>query len=313
MRSSISSSNEPGPTVARNRARVPAYALLCVATFFVADRVLAFVLWSEVIQSGFRYSVLYRGPVNADILILGNSRGMSLVDWPYLETSTHRKAFNLSFNDLPSTLARTLFEDYLDRNRRPDIVVLELSSALGRNSLLGELKLYARASPRLERMIGTSYPEMAWGLRISKLFAFNGELMLRALYYRNRSDHDWLVDGNLTPELIDLTNREPAVRWDGPTAENRAAVVEIVRLAKARGTQVRVIVAPYLPAFVRRSPNAADIYRQMAAGLGTPVLDYSQAIADTALFADRYHMNREGSRVFTDRLIADGVFADRKP
>lgn len=283
------------------------YVTLGALLFVAADRLLAAALWSQVIRSEFRYSVLYREPVNADIVVLGNSRGMSLVDWPYLEAQTHRRAFNLSFNGLPPRLAKILFLDYLDRNRPPSVLLLEMTSAFAGDSVTGEMKLYAQASPRLTALFAADYPQLDWGMRLSKLYAFNGEMAMRALYYRKRSDHDWLVDGRISDELIRYTEQRPVPRWEKPEARNLDELGEIIRAARERGIRVVPVIAPYLPAFVRKTPNFEEIVQGMEQRLGVRLQDYSLAIGDTALFADRYHLNRDGSRAFTERLVADGV------
>jgi len=310
MHSSTSSSRDAGRG---GGPRLVLYVAIGALLFIAADRLFAAALWSQVLRSGFRYSVLYREPVNADIVVLGNSRGMSLVDWPYLERQTHLKTFNLSFNGLPPRLARTLFLDYLDRNRTPSVLLLEMTTVFGAEALTGEMKLYAQASPRLATLIAEEYPQLGWGMKLSKLYAFNGEMAMRSLYYRNRNDHDWLVDGRVSEELLRYTEQRPVPRWEAPDARNLDEVAEIIRVARERGIRVVPVIAPYLPAFVRKSPNFGEIVAGLDRRFGIPMLDYSLAISDTALFADRYHLNRAGSKAFTERLVADGVLVSNPP
>ena len=212
MRSFISSSNvlttedfgaaDAKATRGGGVSRQLGYVLLGVLLFFIADRLLSTALWACISHSGFHYSVLYNKPVNASVVVLGNSRGMALVNWPYMESQTGKKLFSLSYNGIASPLSELLFQDYLDRNRTPEVLVVEVSQVLSDETLIQELKLYERASPRLKKLLKDRYPRLSEGVQLSHLYAFNGEMLLRNLFYLRKSDHDWLIDGHITRECL---------------------------------------------------------------------------------------------------------------
>ena len=56
------------------------------------DRTAGYLLQQQVAQSQFRYSRMYHGTAGADILLLGNSRGLTFYQ-PYIEEKTGLKIF----------------------------------------------------------------------------------------------------------------------------------------------------------------------------------------------------------------------------
>ena len=75
-----------------------------MALFFIGDRIGGYVLEQIVLKSKFRYSRLYKGQAKADILLVGNSRGLSFYQ-PYMEEMTGKSTFNVSYSAMPMTLA----------------------------------------------------------------------------------------------------------------------------------------------------------------------------------------------------------------
>ena len=86
--------------------------LAFIALLFVGDRIGGLFLHTRVYDSQFRYTRLYRREV-ADILLLGNSRGLTFYQ-PYIEEITGLRTCNLSYNGLPMDAAKCLALDYFD-------------------------------------------------------------------------------------------------------------------------------------------------------------------------------------------------------
>ncbi|MBK8194740.1 MAG: hypothetical protein IPK76_16540 [Lewinellaceae bacterium] len=82
------------------------------------DRLGGVLLQRQADASLFRYSRLYRGEAGADLLFVGNSRGLTFYQ-PFIEEKTGLRTFNMSYNGLPADLARVLVQDYLDRYPAP--------------------------------------------------------------------------------------------------------------------------------------------------------------------------------------------------
>src|SRR5690606_27714487 len=100
------------------------YIFLFLLILFTGDRLLSILIDKFIVsKSEFRYSKLYRGKAKADILIIGNSRGLSFYQ-PSIEEETGLSVFNLSYNGLPTNLALVLFKDYLKVNGAPKLVII---------------------------------------------------------------------------------------------------------------------------------------------------------------------------------------------
>ncbi|MDZ4678788.1 MAG: hypothetical protein SGI94_00015, partial [Saprospiraceae bacterium] len=84
-----------------------------IILLFVGDRVAGLLLRIQASKSQFRYSQLYGRLGEADILLMGNSRGLTFYQ-PYIEEITGLTTCNLSYNGLPIDAAKCLVLDYHD-------------------------------------------------------------------------------------------------------------------------------------------------------------------------------------------------------
>ena len=68
------------------------WILAIIALFFIGDRVGGYIVKQVVLKSQFRYSRMYKGEAKADILLVGNSRGLSFFQ-PTIEEFTKKETF----------------------------------------------------------------------------------------------------------------------------------------------------------------------------------------------------------------------------
>ena len=268
------------------------------------DRLAGHLLQSEIEQSQFRYSRLYRGDAAADILLLGNSRGLTFYQ-PYLEQITGKSTFNLSYNGLPMDAANTLVQDYLDRYPAPKTLLIDITICDRENdALLAGLLPYTAQSSRLNALMARKLPKIYWGGKVSALFRFNHEVFQRAMYYRKQSDKDWLLD-RVLPET--LAQQAPENSYDlelHPYLMEQ--LKETVTAAQAKGVRVALVLGPYFPGFQVKNLDALKAAATNATGL--PVGDYHAALSDPADFGDFMHPNKKGSAIYLDLLQRDGFF-----
>ena len=290
------------------------WVIIFLAIFLVGDRVIASFLDTVVLSSKLRFSLLYSGGQEYEILVLGNSRGVNTFYAPAIQEATGKPTLNLSYNGMSADVAEALFLDYLDRNRKPQLVIIEITNLTHRSELLNDLKLYAHHSERLMGLLREANPETARWAKASHLFRFNSEMFLRALYYQTSSDQTWI-----NRYQINRTLPNSAANGDSQKVltfpENLAAMKRIVSLAQRLGISVRMVVGPYLPAYGKHLSNLGqwvdEVGKEIAVDI--PVWDYSEAITDVSAFADRMHLNYEGSCALLKRLIRDGVFTAPPP
>lgn len=274
-----------------------------LAIFVIAgDRIGAFICSRVLLASQFRFSRVYRGGTNADVLVIGDSRGVHSFYAPTIEKLTGRPALNLSFNSMSMPIAEALLADYLDRNAAPRMVIIETTCVVVNRGLVSELRTYAGLSKRLETLYAREHPRAAAAGRLFRLLPYDSEFFLRALMYLRRSDQDWINRNVIAPHLA----ASPRGRWSPrPHQENLDALGRLVPLLRARGIEVKLVIAPYhRSVMVDMNEITPGVTRSVP---GARVMNYADAIEESRYFADGVHMNAEGSEVFLRMLCSDGV------
>ncbi len=276
-----------------------------LALLFAGDRLAGWLLQRETMASQFRYSRLYSGRAGADLLLVGNSRGLTFYE-PYIEQSTGRSTCNLSYNGLPMDVANALVQDYLEHYPAPQILLLDITMCdRANNELLAGFAAYAPFSPRLSGLIHDSLPNMWGGNQLSHLTRFNNEIFQRALFHRRQPDRDWLLDRAISPKLVSevAQHNYPLEVHPQLVAQLQAAV----QAAQAKGVQVQLVISPYFPGFAQNVANLDALKSVVERATGLLVHDYRQALSDPADFGDFMHPNRAGSIHYIDLLRKDRV------
>jgi hypothetical protein len=272
---------------------------------FVGDRLLGGLLQRQSHYSQFRYSRMYRGTAAADVLLLGNSRGLTFYQ-PYIEAKTGLSTCNLSYNGLPMDVAKALVFDYLERYPAPKKLVVDVTTADRINDeLLTGFVLYAPQSYHLDTLLRGKKPYMWWGGKLSTLFQVNNELFQRALYYRNRSDEDWLLDRVIAPKLAAQAASQSYVLDSLNMPYLVKNLTDLVQASRQRGVTVELVVSPYFPQL--RVVHLEALKAAVTASTGLPVRDYQNALTDPADFGDFMHPNKAGALKYVDLLLRDGV------
>lgn len=279
---------------------------------FTGDRLGGWVLKQQVEKSQFRYSRLYTQRAQADILLVGNSRGLIFYE-PYIEEITGLKTFNLSYNGMSIDLMRNLVEDYFEKYDAPQRMIVDVTMCDRINDqLTSGFNTYSAYSERLQKLIFERGGNMGYGAQFSHLFRYNSEIFQRALFYLNKTDKDWLLDrvinknmvaeaGNLEAYTIDL---EP----DSTDLEYLPANLKaMIAVAQAKGTEVHLVINPYYPAFAKKIENLESFKTKIETFTGLKVKDYSSSILEEKGFGDYQHLNKYGARLYLDQLKKDGI------
>jgi hypothetical protein len=277
--------------------------LLLLGTVLAGDRAGGYVLQQQVAQSQFRYARLYGSEAAADILLVGNSRGLIFYE-PYIEEKSGLKTFNLSYNGLPMDAARALAEDYLDRYPAPRLMLIELTTCDRTNdALLAGFLTFSGQSARLDALIREKSVENWRTGQLSALYRYNNELFQRALFHRKKTDKDWLLDREIDPELAAkvLENNYPLEVHPYLLDQLQA----LVAYAQKKGVAVKLVISPYFPLFT--VTHLDDLKAEATRLTGLPVYDYRYKLSDPALFGDFMHLNKAGAVEYLNLLRADGV------
>jgi hypothetical protein len=294
----------------RHALRTALFRLALLATCVLAgDRVLAALFDTQLLRSQFRFSVAARGGLPASLLVLGDSRGVNGLYAPELERLTGTRVLNLAYNGMSTLVAEAVLRDYLARNEAPRALVLEVTNVQDTHTLLNGLMCYWRRGAALAALAREWSPVNERAVRAFHLYAYNGEIPMRALFYLHRSDQDWINRYRISPAVIEDARRAGEFEF-GTRPENLDALGRMVALARERGIALRLIVVPYLPEFVAHARNWDGwIQSIQAAAGGDRVWDYGHAVTDHAHFADRLHLNEVGGVPFAERLARDGFLA----
>jgi hypothetical protein len=283
--------------------------LLLLALLCAGDRLAGWAMRQQLQNSQFRYARLYRGDAAADILLLGNSRGLTFYQ-PYIEAQTGLRSFNLSYNGLPMDVAKVLTLDYLERYPAPRHLLIDITTCDRRNDeLMAGFLAFAHQSPRLDALLRQKLPKVWWGGQVSALFRHNNELFQRALSYRSKPDTDWLLDRQIAPQLAASVAQHSYPLEVHPYLVRELA--ETCAAAQARGVAVHLVISPYFPGFAERVSNLDALRHAVEQATGLPVHDYRQALTDPAAFGDFMHPNKAGSMAYIDALLRDGLLGEK--
>lgn len=124
-----------------------------IALMFLADRVLALALSRLVLASNARVSALYDGRVEADVVLIGNSRAVHMASAPEWSKALCRPVFNLSLNGLDVATQDALVRDFLDRNPAPRVMAIEISNLFSDTFMAPEYRPFIGESDRLSALI----------------------------------------------------------------------------------------------------------------------------------------------------------------
>ncbi len=277
-----------------------------IICFFIVDRTLALVLDKVISKSNFRFSKLYQGQMDNEILFIGNSRGVNSFYQPEIENITGKRAFNLSYNGLSAEFCKILIKDYCRYNEKPNKIYLEVTTANTETSseLLSSMKLFFKYSPELDSLARTLDRKSHRTQFFSHLFRYNSEFTFRILYYLKNKDQQWINGGNISDFLFSETQNMNPVNFN-LTDQSLKDLVEIDAFCKKNNIEVVYVLGPYLPNYLSKIENLDSWIQQVERTLNTKILNYSSALENRNNFADRIHLNKKGGIEFAKILFKE--------
>ncbi len=293
------------------------WILALVALAFIGDRLGGLILKKAAEASQFRYSRLYNGSASAEILLVGNSRGLIFYQ-PYIEEITGKNTFNTSYNGMPIDLSRVFVDDYLQKYPKVEKMILDITMCDRINDqLIAGFNFYTPYSKRLSKLIEEKQETMYYGAQFSHLFRYNGEIFLRSLKYTvGGDDEDWLTDRVMNdyitqnvvkeaPYSLNYKNRNDKADTDSLYILDQLAL--LVANAKSKEIEVHLVINPYYPPFADKIINLDSMKMDVEKLTGLKVKDYSKAVTDPKAYSDYQHLNKYGSRLYLDLLKKDGI------
>jgi len=293
------------------------YLLVILAgllVFKLADWVLAKGFNALSLRSQMRFSRMYAGDAEADVVIIGNSRGVNGFYAPGIEKKLGAKAFNLSYNGMSMVIAKDILLDYLDRHDPPKLVVAEVSNVNVKNDLYKNLKLYVGESDRLQTALKEEQTEIYYAQSLCHLYRFNSEYFLRVLYHMNKSDQAWINRYKVKDSFLKSYKADKAKIYENKHEAGLKALQEIMTVCKEKNIQLKLVLAPYLPAYMTDENRAifSGFLQGITQETGMGVYDFSSALQDPKYFADPVHSNVEGAEQLLDKMVQVGIFEGLK-
>lgn len=285
-------------------------AVLIFCSFlFVIDRIGAELMKHLLAKSEFRYVRLYEGRDNAEIVIVGNSRGVNTFFTPFLERELKKSITNISYNDLKAEIVDVLISDYVEFYH-PKLVIFEIDYLFkGPKNipLLRDLKLYTDYSDKLAQMLKRDTRNHYYAGQIFSLFKYNTPFFYRNIFYFGKSDKGWINNYKISSELIKKTQKMESFELK-INNESLNIFNESVKKLKEEGILVKMVFGPYLPLYKEKIIGFEKLTATLKAQTGLDFFDYSGALAEPKHFGDRIHSNKAGALILGEKMIADGVF-----
>lgn len=271
---------------------------------FVGDRLGGYVLNYITVSSQFRYSRLYSGAAQADILLIGNSRGLSFYQ-PEMERLTGKKTFNFSYNALPCSVGELLLEDYYSNYEVPEYLIMDVTMISWVNDrLAADFRLYTPYSNRLQVFFKSEYPSLHLSNSIAHLSRYGGEIAQRVMYYFSKSDEDWLLDRNITTEKTERLSPAEVLPIDFPE-HKILSMKKVLDDLESKGTKIVLVVNPYYPEYYNLMPDFNKKIERVSELMERPVLDYGNAIRGKENYGDFLHLNVAGGKKYVQLLCKD--------
>ena len=218
---------------------------LFIGVLLGGDRLGGYLLRQKLESSQFRYSRMYTHRAQAEILLIGNSRGLPLYQ-PAVEEMTGVKSFNISYNGAPAFLLEALVADYLDLYPSPKTAIIEITLAASPNkTLLSGFGAYIPYSERLSQLLQDSLPKDYRADQLSHMYRYNSEVFHRTLYHSNKTDTDWLNKHIMSDATASDVNAKPFPLDIHPTLI--ASLANMTKALQAKGVMTQLVITPYAP------------------------------------------------------------------
>lgn len=260
-------------------------------------------------HSGQRFAKLYNGkPINADVLVMGNSRAVNTFNVNALTEKTGLKWFNLGYNGMGPILVEALLYDYLEKNNKPKLVVFEVSNIGSGTGALRDVRQFATLSKRLAELSIANNGFFAKLATISSLLSCNSEAFFRVMNYIGKDDQDWVNAGKINPiHATQLKEAGSRKILEDDTLINASAALAYKRMfemLQRNNIKYHCVLGPYF-----LNDEAIKCIRESVVPSlceTKELIDLSNILSDVRYFADPVHINREGRDICVE-IIANLV------
>ncbi len=294
--------------------------LFTVAVLFIA--IIADIAISKGLrctERGHFYTMnaLMNQKMNADVIILGNSRAACSYHPSILDSILGINSRNLGVSGQPFGISYLRWQLYRRNNIPPILLIINMD--------YGELNMVTNGFekqqyyPYISDTLVKPYLDLygfTWMEKHIPMYRYRGDHKLISIglmellhirhdtkgeYIKGYSNKDWLWDGEKLETVLqngkvkDQCNLKVVALLDGLLAE-----------ADKVGTKVIFVYAPLINKLKENldEQTSLDAYHNLADKYHVPILDFTQMwiCSDTSYFHDANHVNAKGAEIFTKEL-----------
>lgn len=255
--------------------------------------------------------------MDADIVILGNSRAAGSYHPLILDSILHVNSRNLGVSGQPFGISWLRWELYRRNNRVPKLIIVNIDyNELGIITNGFEREQYY---PYISDTLVKPYLDLygfSWADKYVPMYRYRGDYKLIGIglteFFGIRHDTKGnYIKGYSNPNEAWNGEKLETVLKDGNikgNCDNRAAILleRLLKQSKEDGFHVLFVYAPLYERLKNHleEKETLRIYRELSDRYDVPILDFSQMefCSDTSFFRDANHLNSEGARLFTMSL-----------
>ncbi len=115
-----------------------------------------------------------------------------------------------------------------------------------------------------------------------------------------------MLDRVISRSMIEEVDKQTTLRFHY-SPKMMESLADMVKYAQQKGSRVEMVVNPYFPAFLPKIGNLDSLITDINLATGSTVKNFKDAVTETEAFGDYQHVNKNGARLYLDKLIEAGV------
>jgi hypothetical protein len=263
------------------------------------------------------------GGINADVVILGSSRGVSGYNPQIIGEGLRKKTYNLSYDAGSFALQASKFDLYLENNKTPKIIIqnIDFTHFAANDTLIGENNMLPFRENDLFKTHFAGYENHIfepWNL-FSIKYTRNFRLIRKGLYgyfgvYDGHNLHD---NGFVSKDEVFKKDQRNLVALKKTVKARKYAYllrnVEIVKKSMVSYSIKSKVVVVWAPEYIERYALAPELHAIISEQFRTLASRYPNItfidLSDHAMgkeavnFYDTFHLNSTGSTTFSTLLV----------
>ena len=293
------------------------FAAIIMLLAFVADCIISKGLKLTERSHFYSMNVLMNQKMDADVVVLGNSRAVCSYNPYILDTVLGVNSRNFGVSAQPFGVSYLRWQLYHRNNKNPKLLIV--------NADFRELRMVSRGFekeqyyPYMKDTLVKPYLDLygfTWAEKHIPMYRYRGDYKLMAIgigevlhirhdrkgnYYKGFANENMKWDGR---------NLDYVLRKNKIKGECEPKAVELLEhfLQETKDEGIPVVLV-YAPLYKRLKDNLKQeatmaVYRDLSRKYAVPLLDFSEMefSSDSSFFMNGHHVNRKGANVFSYKL-----------